>query len=45
MFGHPEPMKWNFDPAAGLTIELPERVQSEEQRPNYYAWGWKIRTA
>jgi len=42
LFGYPEPMKWHFDPAAGLTIELPEALQSEDRRPKQYAWGWTI---
>jgi alpha-L-fucosidase len=43
MFGYPEPMKWRFDAALGLKIEIPESLQSEGRRPNQYAWGWKIR--
>jgi hypothetical protein len=42
MFGYPEPMKWKFDPAAGLAIEVPESLQSESRRPKQYAWGWTI---
>ena len=45
MFGFPEPMKWKFDSAAGLTIELPDALQSEDRRPNQYAWGWTISIA
>ncbi len=45
MFGYPEPMKWRFDPTAGLTIDLPDALQSEDRRPNQYAWGWSIPTA
>ena len=44
MFGYPEPMKWVFDPAAGLKIEIPEPLQAESRRPNEYAWGWTIQT-
>ena len=42
MLGYPEPMKWKLDPSAGLTIEIPEVLQSEDRRPNRYAWGWTI---
>jgi alpha-L-fucosidase len=45
MFGYPEPMKWKFDSALGLKIELPESLQAEDRRPSQYAWGWAIRTA
>jgi alpha-L-fucosidase len=44
MFGYPEPMKWIFDSALGLKIEIPETLQAEGRRPNQYAWGWAIRT-
>jgi alpha-L-fucosidase len=45
MFGYPEPVKWKFDRAAGLAIEIPEALQSEDRRPTPYAWGWKIPVA
>jgi alpha-L-fucosidase len=45
MFGYPEPMKWNLDAALGLKIEIPESLQSEDHRPNQYAWGWTIQIA
>lgn len=45
MFGYPEPMKWSFDSATGLKIEIPESLQDESRRPNQYAWGWTIQTA
>ena len=44
MFGYPEPMKWKFDSALGLKVEIPESLQAEDRRPNQYAWGWKIGT-
>lgn len=43
MFGYSEPMKWRFDSAKGLTIDLPESLQ--EHRPNEYAWGLAIQVA
>ena len=45
MFGYPEPMKWKYDSAAGLKIELPESLQTESRRPREYAWGWSFQTA
>jgi hypothetical protein len=45
MFGYPEPMKWKFDSATGLKIDIPESLQQEDRRPNQYAWAWTIRTA
>jgi alpha-L-fucosidase len=39
MFGYPEPMKWEFDPALGLKIEIPESLQAEDRRPSPYAWA------
>jgi alpha-L-fucosidase len=42
MFGYPEPMKWAYDSASGLRIEVPETLQAENRRPNEYAWGWTI---
>lgn len=42
MFGYPDPMKWKYDSATGLKIELPESLQTESRRPSEYAWGWKF---
>jgi alpha-L-fucosidase len=42
MFGYPEAMKWSFDPATGVTIELPEGLQEESRRPTKDVWGWTI---
>lgn len=42
MFGYPEPLKWRFDSSAGLSIDLPDALQSEDRRPTRYAWGWTI---
>ncbi len=39
--GHPDPSRWKFDSASGLTIELPESPANESS----YAWGWKIQVA
>jgi hypothetical protein len=45
MFGYPEPVRWNFDSATGLAIEIPESLGEKARRPNDYAWGWKIQVA
>ena len=45
MFGYPDPMKWKFDSASGLKIEVPESLQTESRRANEYAWGWSIQLA
>jgi alpha-L-fucosidase len=45
MFGYPEPMKWKFDSAIGLKIDIPESLEAEDRRPNQFAWGWTIRPA
>jgi len=45
MFGYPEPMKWTFDSATGLKVEIPESLQDESRRPNAFAWGWTIQPA
>ena len=42
MFGYPEPMKWKYDSAAGLKIELPDSLQAKDRRPTDYAWGWSM---
>ena len=45
MFGYPDPMKWSFDSARGLEIEIPEQLQAEARRPNAFTWGWAIPVA
>lgn len=45
MFGYPDPVRWNFDSATGLAIEIPESLGEKARRPNDYAWGWKIQVA
>src|SRR6202453_4233260 len=45
MFGYPDPVRWTFDSATGLTMELPESLADEPRRPNDYVWGWKIQVA
>lgn len=43
MFGETEPVKWHFDSAQGLVIDVPEAVQQHKQ--NEYAWGWIVQVA
>jgi alpha-L-fucosidase len=43
MFGYPDALRWNFDSANGLNIEIPEALAAESRRPSDYAWGWTIR--
>src|SRR6202453_1467254 len=38
MFGYPDPVRWNFDSATGLAIEIPESLAEKARRPNEYAW-------
>ena len=45
MLGYPEPMKWKWDSALGLKIDIPESLETEDRRPNEYAWAWTIPTA
>ena len=42
MLGVGEPLKWQYDPAAGLRIEIPPRLQDERDRPCRHAWAIKI---
>jgi len=37
-------MKWNYDPAPGLTIIIPEQLQTEVARPCQNAWAFKIKS-
>jgi alpha-L-fucosidase len=45
MFGYPDGLRWNYDAANGLNIQIPEALASEARRPNDYAWGRTIRVA
>lgn len=42
MFGYPQPLRWTFDSASGLQIELPETLADESSRPTQFAWGLTI---
>jgi alpha-L-fucosidase len=43
MLGVEKPLRWRFDGAKGLVIDLPERLQDEKNRPCTAAWAVKIR--
>jgi alpha-L-fucosidase len=42
MLGVAEPLPWKYDPARGLAITIPEKLQNEGARPCQYAWTFKI---
>ena len=42
MFGYPDALRWKFDSATGLEIEIPESMATEARRPSEYAWGWTV---
>ena len=44
MLGKSEPLKWKYDSAQGLTIDVPEQLQTEANRPCKYAWTFKIQS-
>lgn len=43
MLGVSAPLAWRFDERKGLTIELPDALQDEKNRPCEHAWAIKIR--
>ena len=45
MLGSSAPVEWTFDAAKGLTIRLPESLQSESNRPSDYAWTLKVQVS
>ena len=42
MLGNKEPLKWKFDKQTGITLEIPERLQKESNRPCKYAYTFRI---
>jgi alpha-L-fucosidase len=42
MLGYPEPLRWNYDSARGLTISLPDNLQDATHQPCQFAWAPKI---
>ena len=45
MLGIQQPLKWSYDAAKGLVIEIPEGLQEASRRPCEYAWAVRIPTA
>jgi alpha-L-fucosidase len=45
LLGYPDPLKWSYSAATGLTIELPASLQSAVARPCQTAWAFKISLA
>ncbi|MDR3246919.1 MAG: hypothetical protein LBT50_10895, partial [Prevotellaceae bacterium] len=41
MFGYEKPLKWTVTPN-GVKIEIPETLQSPENRPCDHAWGFRF---
>lgn len=42
LLGLAQPLVWQYDPVDGLRIELPEFLQTAENRPCQYAWVFKM---
>jgi alpha-L-fucosidase len=42
MLGVSEPLRWEYDEARGLTIEIPSRLQTAANRPCEFAWAVKM---
>jgi hypothetical protein len=42
LLGYEAPLSWSFDEATGLTITIPDDLQSEDERLVKYAYSFKI---
>ena len=42
LMGHPEPLKWNYDTAGGLTIHLSDEIRNAIPETARHAFGFKI---
>jgi alpha-L-fucosidase len=42
MLGVTEPLRWRFSQSEGLTIDLPQKLQDERNRPCHNAWALRI---
>jgi len=42
MYGYPEKLKWSYDAATGLRVQLPESMDDATRRPTQSAWGLRI---
>jgi alpha-L-fucosidase len=42
LLGYDKPLKWSFANGSGVRIEIPDALQSPENRPCEYAWVFRI---
>ena len=42
LLGHDAPLSWSYDATSGLTISLPQELQTEDSRPCKHAYSFKI---
>lgn len=42
MLGYPEKLRFRQEPSQGLTIDIPENLQTVSNRPCDYAWGFRV---
>jgi alpha-L-fucosidase len=42
LLGYDKPLKWNLTGDGGVRIEIPDVLQSPENRPCEYAWAFKF---
>jgi hypothetical protein len=42
MLGYDKPLKWNYTGDGGVRIEIPDALQSPENRPCEYAWTFRF---
>jgi alpha-L-fucosidase len=42
LLGYERPLEWSFDATEGLTINLPDALQTESSRPCKYAYAFRI---
>ena len=43
LLGYDTPLAWTYDEAAGLTINIPDALQDEANRPSKHAYAFKIK--
>ncbi|MDR0757768.1 MAG: alpha-L-fucosidase [Tannerella sp.] len=42
LLGYSKPLKWSLADGGGVRVEIPDALQSAENRPCEYAWTFKI---
>jgi alpha-L-fucosidase len=42
LLGYSKPLKWSSTDDGGIKVEIPEALQSPENRPCEYAWAFRI---